>query len=221
MKLYDQQKLEKIFANNFETPLFPVLANLYYEKKEYKRAQKVCKIGLSHNPNNYVGQFILAKTYFADKQYQSAEIFFKTVVTYDSHNANALIFLVETQAILKRSKTNIQGNINKGLQLGIEHALFKKLKTRKKKSVKNVLQPSKEVLEIPTTPHTTIQINTTMATKTMYKLMVQQKKYDVAMAILEIMKTNKKNNKFVNLEQKKLQQAINKRNKKHVISKTS
>ena len=216
MKPYNQQELEKVFANNFETPLFPILANLYYEKKEYKRSEKVCKIRLSHHPNNYVGQFILAKTYLAGERYRSAEKFFKTVVAHDSHNANALIHLVETQRMLNRSNTNIQGNINKGIQLGIEHELFKKLKTRKKHSVKNVLHSPKEVLEIPT-----IQINPTMATKTMYKLMVQQKKYDVAIAILEIMKTNKKNIKFVNLEQKKLQQSINTRNKKHVISKTS
>ena len=123
--------------------------------------------------------------------------------------------------MLNRSNTNIQVNINKGIQLGIEHELFKKLKKRKKHSVKNVLRSPKEVLEIPTISQTTIQINTTMATKTMYKLMVQQKKYDVAIAILEIMKANKKNIKFVNLEQKKLQQSINTRNKKHVISKTS
>ena len=52
MENYSRYKLEHAFAADFNSPLFPVLANLYYEKKEYKRALKVCTIGsISLNPS--------------------------------------------------------------------------------------------------------------------------------------------------------------------------
>ena len=47
MDNYSRYKLEHVFATNFNSPLFPVLANLYYEKEEYQRALKVCTIGLN------------------------------------------------------------------------------------------------------------------------------------------------------------------------------
>ena len=50
-----------------------------------------------------------------------------------------------------------------------------------------------------------------MATKTMYNLLIKQKKYLMASNILSIMAKNKKNKKFVNAEMKKI--------KKHIINK--
>ena len=63
MENYSRYALEHAFANDFKSPLFPVLANLYYENQELQRALKVCKIGLKNDPNNYIGQYILSKTY--------------------------------------------------------------------------------------------------------------------------------------------------------------
>tara|TARA_B100000029_G_C17337279_1_gene873982 strand:+ start:108 stop:740 length:633 start_codon:yes stop_codon:yes gene_type:complete len=209
MKQLNQQKLENCFANNFATPLFPILANMYYEKKEYARAKKVCEIGLYHNPNNYVGQFILAKTYMASKKYKIAEKILKVIINNDLHNAQALICLVEIQTKLNRSDEKIQSYVQKGLQLGVKHKLFKTLKVINENPIKKDVPPQKKSSKIS---QNAIQINTSMATKTMYALMVQQQKYDVAIAILEIMKSNKKNDKFVNLERKKMQKLIKKRN---------
>ena len=62
MENYSRYALEHAFANDFKSPLFPVLANLYYENQELQRALKVCKIGLKNDPNNYIGQYILSKT---------------------------------------------------------------------------------------------------------------------------------------------------------------
>jgi len=209
MKPYNQKKLENCFANNFETPLFPILANLYYKKKEYERANKVCEIGLSYDPNNYVGQFILAKIYIAIKKYKIAEKLLKIIINNDPHNAKALICLVKMQTKLNRSNENIQVYIDKGVQLGIEHKLFKNSKLINNNLMKQNLLSKKKSSKIS---QNAMQINATMATQTMYTLMVQQKKYDVAIAILEIMQSNKKNMKFVNLERKKIQKLINKRN---------
>ena len=213
MSLYSQQELENIFANNFASPLFPILSNLYYEKKEYDRAQKVCEIGLTHNNKNYIGQFMLAKIYIIKKKYIAAEKILKKVIDNDSHNVNGLISLVETQKILKRSNDRIQYYINKGLALHIEHKLFKKTTANKNKFLeKTSIQKPNFIPDIMFVKNS-IQLNTNMATKTMYNLMMKQQKHDIAMSILKIMKSKKKNVKYVNLELKKLSVLINKRKK--------
>jgi len=56
-----------------------------------------------------------------------------------------------------------------------------------------------------------ININSKMATQTMYKLMFKQNKLDVAQAILEIMIKKKDSNKsFIKKETQKLKSLINK-----------
>ena len=51
----------------------------------------------------------------------------------------------------------------------------------------------------------TMEINTTMATKTMYNLMMKQHKYDLAKHILNVMIQNKKFVSFAKKELKKIQ----------------
>ena len=51
MNLTNQTELELYFADHFDTILFPVLADIYLEQNDFKRARKVCEIGLGyHNP---------------------------------------------------------------------------------------------------------------------------------------------------------------------------
>ena len=61
MDLNSQIELEIYFADHFDTILFPVLADMYLDKNDFRRARKVCDIGLKHNQNDSVGLFILAK----------------------------------------------------------------------------------------------------------------------------------------------------------------
>ena len=49
-----QKELEHIFAEKFASDAFPILADLYYNKRQYTRAFKVCKVGLKHNPNKQI-----------------------------------------------------------------------------------------------------------------------------------------------------------------------
>ena len=39
--------LEDAFAEDFSTPLFPLLADIYLAEGDIKRAAKVCEIGLN------------------------------------------------------------------------------------------------------------------------------------------------------------------------------
>ena len=61
MNLKNQIELELYFADHFDTILFPVLANLYLNQNDLKRAKKVCDIGLKHHQNDSAGLFILAQ----------------------------------------------------------------------------------------------------------------------------------------------------------------
>ena len=40
------KELETMFANDFSSPVFPILAEYYLEDNQLDRALKVCKIGL-------------------------------------------------------------------------------------------------------------------------------------------------------------------------------
>ena len=61
MDLTNQIELELYFADHFDTILFPVLAELYLDQNDLRRARKVCDIGLKYNQNDVSGLYILAK----------------------------------------------------------------------------------------------------------------------------------------------------------------
>ena len=61
MDLKNQIELELYFADHFETILFPVLADIYLRQNDFRRARKVCNIGLGYHENDSVGRFVLAQ----------------------------------------------------------------------------------------------------------------------------------------------------------------
>ena len=60
MNLNNQSELEAYFADNFDTVLFPILADMYLQNRDLDRARKVCDIGLGYHPDHVDGKFILA-----------------------------------------------------------------------------------------------------------------------------------------------------------------
>ena len=193
-------KLEKHFANNFDSPAFTILANQYYNKRQYNRAEKVCLIGLDNDPQNYIGLYILAKIYLVNNKLKKAEKFLIKVVNNDVNNINALFALIEVCKKLNRSQTAYSKYVEKSINLLPNNkkikSIHKKLQIPTKSNVKKTKQITKET--------DSIVINENMATKTMYQLMISQNKNELAKQILFIMKKNKKNIKFVNSELKKL-----------------
>jgi len=65
--------LEKIFSANKQSAVFPILANIYYKKKLYQYAARICKIGLAGDPDNLEGLYVLAKTLLIQGKIESAE----------------------------------------------------------------------------------------------------------------------------------------------------
>ena len=193
-------ELEKHFANNFDSPAFTILANQYYNKRQYNRAEKVCLIGLDNDSQNYVGLYILAKIYLVNNKLKKAEKLLITVVNNDVNNINALFALIEVSKKLNRSQVTYSKYVEKAIQLLPNNrkiqSIHKKLQIPTKSNVQKTKKIKKEA--------DSIEINENMATKTMYQLMISQNKNELAKKFLFIMKKNKKNIKFVNSELKKL-----------------
>ena len=197
IKNFSKKELEHIFANDFQSPVFPILAQKYFSLKEYKKAEKVCEIGLVHDKNNLIGKYILAKTHLINNQSLKAEKLLKGIIAMDQNNFNALLTLIEVQKTLNRSNSSLKKLINRAYNILPKNKTIKKLfrsinvKTKQKKRIKK-----ESIRNI----NNNINIDHKMATKTMYLLMLQQSKYDIAKKILEIMIKNKKNIKFAQIE---------------------
>ena len=123
-----QKELEHLFAEKFSTDAFPILADLYYNKRQYDRAVKVCKIGLQHNPDNLLVQYILSKIMIINKDFMKAEKLLQTVIRKDGNNINALLLLLELSLKLERKPKIIQKYLGKLLLKIPNNHLIKKIK---------------------------------------------------------------------------------------------
>ena len=89
MDLKNLTELELYFANNFDTVIFPVLAEIYQSKEEYDRAKRVCEIGLDHYPESADGKFILSQAEMGIGNLAAAEKWMKKVLTqYPDHRVS-------------------------------------------------------------------------------------------------------------------------------------
>ena len=210
---YSRRDLENIFANNFASPVFPVLANLYYENKEYKRASQVCKIGLKHDPQNLIGQFILSKLFLVEKKNKAAEKFLKQLISKDPCNIKALHLLIDISIDLKRSNATINKLVLSASNDFPNNAKIKKLLSIYNNPVKRKTKKKTKIKEKKYYALDKVSINKEMATKTMYSMMLKQKKYKIAHEILSVMKTKNKHKKFVIAEFKKIEKFLDKRKK--------
>jgi tetratricopeptide (TPR) repeat protein len=199
------QQLEQIFSQNLQSPLFSILADCYYQKRLYSHAKKVCKIGLKYNPQSIEGQYVLAKILLIQGEMKRAEKILQDIVLNNPYQLNAILLLIETMEQLKRSKNSI-GHYIQTASLFYDN----------NKQIKKYFKDSEKVHKIKKTikPHSknTLHISPKLATQTMYKLLLSQKKYIDAYALLKIMNKQSKNQKFVINEMKKI-----KKNNKYVI----
>ena len=199
------QQLEQIFSQNLQSPLFSILADYYYQKRLYSHAKKVCKIGLKYNPQSIEGQYVLAKILLIQGEMKRAEKILQDIVLNNPYQLNAILLLIETMEQLKRSKKSIGHYIQTA-------SLFYDNNKQIKKYFKDSEKVHKIKKTIKTHSKNALHISPKLATQTMYKLLLSQKKYIDAYALLKIMNKQSKNQKFVINEMKKI-----KKNNKYVI----
>ena len=204
MKFFSMKELEHIFANDFHSPVFPILAHKYFSIKQYSKAEKVCEIGLKHDTSNLVGKYILSRIHLINNKVLKAEKLLKEIVLKDQNNFNALLTLIEVQKKLKRSNNSINENIQKAHNILPKYQILSKVNKLKIAKTKNIKTSKNKVLK----NNPKINIDDKMATKTMYSLMIKQSNYPIAKKILQIMIINNRNKTFAQKELKKIRGII-------------
>ena len=121
MNLKNQIELELYFADHFDTILFPVLADMYFEQDDLKRARKVCNIGLKHHKNNSAGLFILAQVEKAEGNYKETEKSLERILLYTHDHLAAAEMLCEIQTVLGRASNRLLKSWKHVLSLNSDH----------------------------------------------------------------------------------------------------
>jgi len=207
---YLVSNLESMFAEDFNTPIFPILAKYYLDKSLIKKALKVSEIGLDKNPNNNLGKYILSQIYILDNNLIKSEKLLISVVKYQPCNVKAIITLIKLKISLGRSKNIIRSYIHQAfICFPYNNEIQKLQKTYFSKIKKNKIKDH----QIDNNKFKSMKIDAQLATKSLYDVFINQKKYIEAQQILYLMSKNKKHTNFVLVENKKVLKLINKKGK--------
>jgi len=196
--------IEKIFSQNLESPVFSVLANYYYNKRLYEHAYKVCEIGLQHDMDNIDTQYMLAKILLIKNEVKQSEQILQANLNKQPYHLNSLLLLIEIKESLNYNKSQIYKFVKKAEEIYKEHPIIKKYTVSKTK-----LSKSKKIKKTITKSEDNFSINSKLATKTLYQLLMKQKKYHNAYNVLLIMKKINKNKSFVSKELKNIKNYLN------------
>ncbi|MBJ12767.1 MAG: hypothetical protein CMG62_06785 [Candidatus Marinimicrobia bacterium] len=107
MELDNQIQLELYFADHFDTVLFSVLADIYYNQDDLKRARRVCEIGLRHHKNDVSGMFVLAQVEKAEGNLKETEKILEKIIVYCDDHLAATEMLCEIYTVLGRAQTKL------------------------------------------------------------------------------------------------------------------
>ena len=101
---YTKKELEHKFAQDFSNITFPQLAEIYFSEYDFNRSRLVCEIGLKHVPNNFEGQYVLAKIELIEGNTIKAERILKKIFKSNKSFYKAIKLLIEVRDSLDRSK---------------------------------------------------------------------------------------------------------------------
>ena len=232
MNLKNQIELELYFADHFDTILFPVLAELYLNKNDLKRARKVCDIGLKHHQNDSAGLFILAQIEKLEGNLKEAETALEQVLLFtDDHLASAQM-LCEIQTVLGRASNRLLKSWKHVLELDPEnetaHAFIKKVEPGDdKKPKKKILKPKKDTrgqtipkkIALPPEPEIApkplldqrtepLQVSSRLATFTLVAVLKNQGLFDQALEVLDALEEKGESPESISLERDIIQTLI-------------
>ena len=232
MNLKNQIELELYFADHFDTILFPVLAELYLNQNDLKRARKVCDIGLKHHQNDSAGLFILAQIEKLEGNLKEAETALEQVLLFtDDHLASAEM-LCEIQTVLGRASNRLLKSWKHVLELDPENetaqAFIQKVELGDdKKPKKKILKPKKHArgqvapkkIELP--PETEVapkpvldqrteplQVSSRLATFTLVAVLKNQGLFDQALEVLDALEEKGESPESISLERDIIQTLI-------------
>ena len=229
MDLKNQIELELYFADHFDTILFPVLADIYLNQEDYRRARKVCNIGLGYHENDAAGRFVLAKVEKAEGNLKDAEKELKHVLKYSPDNIDAAIMYCEIQTVLGRSPSRLLTSWKKVLALDPSNQIArefiakvespkvenKKNKTTSKKASKRST-PKKVTKKIDENTDS-LNVSVRLATFTLVNVLKNQALFYQALEVLDLLEQKGEDPDMIRLERdsvKALIKTSEKENKK-------
>ena len=199
--ILDKKMLESTFADDFASPYYPILAELYLQEGDLSRARRVCEIGLDHDSTNIDGKFVFAKVAMAEEKFTVAEKWLKKVVDENPAHFNALRMLIRLEFQLSRSQKTIQNYINRILQFLPEDAEC--MEWMKNIQALETVEPTPSPVLTETKPEKKVsiqrpepdtekkyKIEKAMATLTMAQVLESQRHYHEALAVLDVLESN-------------------------------
>jgi len=218
INISDKKMLESTFADNFGSPYYPILAEMYLNEGNLSRARKVCEIGLDHDSSNVDGKFIFAKVAIAEKKFIMAEKLLKKVVDESPAHFNALRMLIRVEVQLSRSPKTINNYINKLLLFLPQDAeCLEWLNNIQSSETVGPLTsssvPDKIKLEnnIPiqsTDSKNNYKIEQSMATLTMAQVLQSQQHYQEALAVLDMLESKGLESKQIAIKREEILELI-------------
>ena len=212
MDLKNQIELELYFADHFDTILFPVLADIYLNQEDYRRARKVCNIGLGYHENDAAGRFVLAKVEKAEGNLKDAEKELKHVLKYSPDNIDAAIMYCEIQTVLGRSPSRLLTSWKKVLALDPSNQIArefiakvespkvenKKNKTTSKKASKR--STPKKVTKKVNENTDSLNVSVRLATFTLVNVLKNQALFYQALEVLDLLEQKGEDPDMIRLE---------------------
>lgn len=216
----DKKTLESLFTHDFGSPYFPVLADLYMQEGDFRRARLVCEIGLRHDAENHCGKFILAKVALAEEKPVIAEKWLKQAVKDNPDNFIGLRMLIRLEFVLNRSHKTISKYINQILQFlpeddecvgwmaNIDTAIkMPRVKDTTSSPRPDVPTPANQESLAIVKKHD-YDIEKSMATFTMLKVLRAQKHYQQALAVLNILESKNMDSERISIERSEIEALI-------------
>ncbi len=223
MNLKNQIELELYFADHFDTILFPVLADMYLEQDDLKRARKVCNIGLKHHKNNSAGLFILAQVEKAEGNYKETEKSLERILLYTHDHLAAAEMLCEIQTVLGRASNRLLKSWKHVLSLNPDHKTAQNfiskvegaditpksktsLKPQRTTTVTPIQKEKPPVIKNPVVPPVSIEpkeplkVSSRLATFTLVAVLKNQGLFEQALEVLDALEEKGESLESISLE---------------------
>ena len=208
----EKKELEQAFAEDFSSPIFPILGELYLKNKDLNRAKKVCQVGLKHDPENINGYYILAKVYLYDNQLNKAEEMLITLIDKKPLHINALKLIVKLHEELTVTKKNKIKYLKILLDIFPTNKLIEEKITKidndylkkNKPSIKKVIPQIDNIIQ----KNINFNIQPNMATLTFVEILKEQKHYHEALQVLSIVESKSTENKKTKSLKNELQKLL-------------
>ena len=203
MDLKNQIELELYFADHFDTILFPVLADIYFIQEDYRRARKVCNLGLGYHENDAAGRFVLAQVEKAEGNLKESEKELKHALKYSPDNIQAAIMLCEIQTVLGRSPSRLLISWKKVLALDPSNQTAKEFIEKVESDNKNKTQknkPSTKTITKPSKSGDILNVSVRLATFTLVNVLKNQALFYQALEVLDLLEQKGEDPDMIRLE---------------------